>query len=84
MTQVDSPQLVDTAYAASYLQCSVKTIKRRCNSGELPAIKFARRWYIRKDRLEQMFDPLSPSTAVAPTGSRVDGPHVSSRMKEQA
>lgn len=53
---VASPALVDSIYVAKYLEVTVETVERACRRKELPAVKFGRRWYIRKDRLEQMFD----------------------------
>jgi len=56
MAATASPPLVDSTYAAEYLRVTVETVERACRRGELPGVKFARRWYIRRDRLEEMFD----------------------------
>lgn len=79
MSHVDSPELVDVDYAAAYCSVSRWTILNWLKARTLPGVKQGRRWYIRKDRLEQMFDPAnhsstegqskrdSPSSAVATT-----------------
>jgi excisionase family DNA binding protein len=66
-TRTESPTLVDSDYAATWLGVSVATINRKCRNRELPGTKFGHRWYLRKDQLEQMFD----QSAAAPTTNKV-------------
>lgn len=37
---------------ASLFQCSTAKINRRCRSGELPAFKFGKSWFVRERDLE--------------------------------
>lgn len=66
---VDSPELVDSDYAAAWLRVNVATINRKCRKREIPgAFKFGHRWLMRKDLLESLFDPSST------TGGSLDSP----------
>jgi excisionase family DNA binding protein len=38
---------------AKIFKCSRETIKRMARRGELPAFKFGKHWYLRKDDLER-------------------------------
>jgi excisionase family DNA binding protein len=42
----------DMADVAELFKCSREKVKRMARSGELPAFKFGKRWYIRQDDLE--------------------------------
>lgn len=39
---------------AEIFKCSREKIKRMARRGELPAFKFGKRWYLRKDDLERV------------------------------
>lgn len=43
----------DVDRLASIFKCSTEKIKRMCRSGELPAFKFGKSWYVHEHALEQ-------------------------------
>jgi excisionase family DNA binding protein len=44
--------VLDMADVAELFKCSREKVKRMARSGELPAFKFGKGWYIRQDDLE--------------------------------
>lgn len=44
--------VLDMADVAELFKCSREKVKRMARSGELPAFKFGKHWYIRRDDLE--------------------------------
>lgn len=42
--------------AAEVLRCSERTVRAKCASGELPAMRFGRRWLVIAERLRQMME----------------------------
>lgn len=55
---------------AEYLKLAPRTIARMCARGELPAVKVANQWRIRKDLLDKYLDDqakkaLSPARELA-------------------
>jgi excisionase family DNA binding protein len=46
-------EFVDVSHAAKRLNIHPESVKRLIRAGKLPARKFANKWYIRKDELEQ-------------------------------
>lgn len=48
-----SKNILDVDDIAELFQCSREKIKRMARSGELPAFKFGKRWYVLRDALER-------------------------------
>jgi excisionase family DNA binding protein len=46
-------EVLDVGDVAEIFKCSREKIKRMARRGELPAFKFGKHWYLRKDDLEQ-------------------------------
>jgi len=46
-------QYTDVHFAAKRLSIHPESVKRLIRSGKLPARKFANKWFVRKDTLEQ-------------------------------
>lgn len=53
MGQNDAKNILDIQDIAELFTCSREKIKRMARSGELPAFKFGRRWYVLRDDLER-------------------------------
>ena len=56
--------LIDASEAAKILDCSVRTVKSKAASGELPGLRVGNRWKFRASVLDQwvnakMFPPLA-------------------------
>lgn len=49
--------LYTTTTVAALLKCHVKTVEKLCRSGELPAVKKLRKWYILPDALVSYVSP---------------------------
>jgi excisionase family DNA binding protein len=53
-TLADGPtEVLDVCDIAEIFKCSREKIKRMARRGELPAFKFGKHWYVRKDDLER-------------------------------
>jgi excisionase family DNA binding protein len=50
----------DALFAAERLHIHPESVKRLIRSGKLPARKFANKWFIRRDVLEQFADRYIP------------------------
>ena len=46
-------EVLDVRDVAEIFKCSREKIKRMARRGELPAFKFGKHWYLRKDDLER-------------------------------
>ncbi len=46
-------EVLDVGDVAEIFKCSREKIKRMARRGELPAFKFGKHWYLRKDDLER-------------------------------
>jgi excisionase family DNA binding protein len=46
-------EVLDVGDVAEMFKCSREKIKRMARRGELPAFKFGKHWYLRKDDLER-------------------------------
>ena len=46
-------EVLDVGDVAEIFQCSREKIQRMARRGELPAFKFGKHWYLRKDDLER-------------------------------
>ena len=46
-------EVLDVGDVAEIFKCSREKIKRMARRGELPAFKFGKHWYVRKDDLER-------------------------------
>jgi excisionase family DNA binding protein len=46
-------EVLDVGDIAEIFKCSREKIKRMARRGELPAFKFGKHWYLRKDDLER-------------------------------
>ncbi len=49
----DSESILDVSDVADLFHCSREKIKRMARSGELPAFKFGKRWYVLRHDLER-------------------------------
>lgn len=49
----DPKEIFDVRDVAEMFKCSREKIKRMARRGELPAFKFGKHWYVRKDDLER-------------------------------
>ena len=49
----DIKEILDVRDVAEMFKCSREKIKRMARRGELPAFKFGKHWYVRKDDLER-------------------------------
>lgn len=50
----------DVRYAAERLKIHPESVKRLIRMGKLPARKFANKWFVRKDELEQFAGSYIP------------------------
>jgi excisionase family DNA binding protein len=48
--------VLDMFDVAELFKCSREKVKRMARSGELPAFKFGKHWYIRRDDLERFLE----------------------------
>ena len=65
--------LLNTEEAAALARVSTETITEWCKSKKLPATKPGRRWYIRRQDLESMFDPFAPPSVHGASSSPLSG-----------
>jgi|GEM_PF-1995025 len=54
MESAHRPQLLTVLEASEWLRLSEKTVREHCVSGEIPATKIGRRWFINAARLEEL------------------------------
>ena len=65
---IATSELLSLQDVAEKLRLSDKTVRKLCATGELPAVKLASRWYVRRCDFESVLNPFSP----APVRGRVE------------
>ena len=50
----ERPQPLNTDEVAEELRLQIYTVRKMCEKGEIPAVKLAGRWYIRREDLDAL------------------------------
>jgi len=65
------PDLLTIDEVAAFLRCSVRTVRRRVNGGDIPAFRLANSgpWLFRRDDVLRQLTPVPIASSSLPTGS---------------